>query len=142
MFARKLTEDELHPPSDAPEGRIVDSAGPRAWTEGVYEEGGQVSSEPLSDNFGVRVFTGHRATAVLELNRETYEQTMPPRRSLAEQIEDGRRRDHDLMRRARRFGYYRQVKVVDSPKRPSCSGPGRDPVIHLAMTVSPQMPRA
>ena len=88
-----------------PEGRVVDPAGPRAWTEGVLVDGGEVSSEPLCDNFGARVYSGHQASAVLELNRETNEQSLPQRRSLVEQIEDSRRRDHDFLRRARRLGY-------------------------------------
>jgi hypothetical protein len=105
MFSRVLTEDELNPPSAVPEGRLIDPSGPRIWTEGVLLEGGQVTSQPLCDNFGVRVYSGHQAAAVLELNRQANAQTLPRRRTLLEQIEQSRDRDHELLLRARRRGY-------------------------------------
>src|SRR5262245_58706847 len=92
MISRVLSEDELKPPSSIPDGRLVEPPGPRARTEGLYQEGGHVSSEELCSDFGVRVFSGHSASAVLELNREVHEQTLPRRRSLAEQIEESRER--------------------------------------------------
>jgi hypothetical protein len=105
MFSRVLTEDELNPPSAVPEGRLIDPSGPRTWIEGVLIEGGQVSSEPLGDNLGVRLYSGQQATAVLALNRHANDQAVPRRRSLLEQIEQSRDRDHELLLRARRRGY-------------------------------------
>jgi hypothetical protein len=105
MFSRVLTEDELNPPSAVPEGRLIDPSGPRPWTEGVLIEGGQERSEPLCDNFGVIVYSGNQAAAVLELTRQADAQTVPRRRTLLEQIEQSRERSERSLLSLRRLGY-------------------------------------